>query len=478
MQTIQNKNPFIYGVLLTSLVATQTHTTIFNPFTWFDDTLTITDISETSIIPVAAIKKPKTITGLQNIVLSSTLPISIAGGRFSQGGQIAYPNGTVIDITRLKAIHNLDLINNTITVETGATWRDIQNYIAPYNLSIKVMQSYNDFTVGGSLSVNVHGRDIHYGPLIETIQSIEILLADGTIANASRTQYPDLFAGAIGGYGALGIITKATISLTTNTKITREVKQMPVTDYPQFFLKQVKNNPEAVFHNANLYPDDFTKVTSVTWSTTNNPLTITEQLQARKKIYPMHMLAEQILRRMPILHKIRPSIDIKIKAMPTTVGRNYEMSSTVNSLEPLVRFPTTTVLQEYFIPMDKLLSFIQQISNLTNIYDMNIVNISIRYIPQNTESVLSYARNECFSLVFYINILNTENGLEDTQKWTRKLIDSALQLGGTYYLPYQLFGTLAQVKQAYPRFDEFISLKKKYDPNNTFSNSLLKKYSY
>lgn len=108
--------------------------------------------------------------------------------------------------------------------------------------------------------------------------------------------------------------------------------------------------------------------------------------------------------------------------------------------------------------------------------DINIINISIRYIPKNNESVLSYGAKESFSLVFYINILNTQDGLDEAQSWTRKLIDAALAEGGTYYLPYQLFGTRVQVAKAYPRLNDFIALKKAYDPANRFSNSLLKKY--
>ena len=192
-----------------------------NPFTWFDTRLTITDISQTSVIPIDTLHKPTTLPALKNIVTSSTKPIAIAGGRYSQGGQIAYPDGIVIDMTGLNAIKHFDAAAKEITVETGITWRAIQEYINPNNLSVKVMQSYNDFTVGGSLSVNVHGRDIHHGPLIETIKSIKVLLADGTLVTASRTENADLFAGAIGGYGALGIIVEATISLTDNYAIER-----------------------------------------------------------------------------------------------------------------------------------------------------------------------------------------------------------------------------------------------------------------
>lgn len=338
-----------------------TFATIINPFTWFTDPQrTITDVSQTSVTTVAKILKPKTIQELRAIVALSTRPISIAGGRFSQGGQIAYPQGIVVDITALNKVISLNVAAQEITVEAGITWAEIQSYITPHNLSVRVMQSYNDFTVGGSLGVNVHGRDIHYGPLIETVKSIEILMADGFIKTASRTQNLDLFAGAIGGYGALGIITKVTLSLTPNIKIQRSIKQMAIEDYPKYFLETIKKDPKAVLHNADLYPSDFKKVSSITWYQTDASLTTIQPLQTPHTFYPGQLLAEQALRRIQPLHKVRPSVDAKVKQAEATVWRNYEMSSTVQSLEPLIRFPTTSVLQEYFIPIDKLLPFIQK----------------------------------------------------------------------------------------------------------------------
>lgn len=462
----------------TAIIFSQcSYPTIINPFTWFSGAqLYITDVSQTSVIPVRNVLRPTTIAQLQQIVALAQYPISIAGGRFSQGGQIAYPQGIVVDITNLNKIIYLDIAAQEITVEAGITWAAIQKSITPHKLSVKVMQSYNDFTVGGSLSVNVHGRDIHYGPLIDTVKSIEILLADGSVQTASRTKNPDLFAGAIGGYGALGIITKATLSLTPNIKIQRTIKQMPIEDYPKYFSETIKNDPKAVLHNADLYPTDFKKVSSITWYQTDAPLTTSQALQTPQKFYLGQLLAEQALRRISTLHSLRPSTDAKIKQAPTVVWRNYEMSSSVQSLEPLVRFPTTSVLQEYFVPTDQLLPFINTMRMYAAHYDINIINISIRYIPQNTESMLAYAKQECFSLVFYINIVNTQAGLDEAQIWTRKLIDLALRLQGSYYLPYQLFGTLTQVKAAYPKWDDFIALKQLYDPTNKFSNSLLKKY--
>ncbi len=65
------------------------------------------------------------------------------------------------------------------------------------------MQSQNIFTVGGSISVNVHGRDIRYGSLMDTVKSMRLLQADGSIIEISRTKHPELFSLVNGGYGVI-----------------------------------------------------------------------------------------------------------------------------------------------------------------------------------------------------------------------------------------------------------------------------------
>jgi FAD/FMN-containing dehydrogenase len=55
-------------------------------------------------------------------------------------------------------VTDLNIEEKKITVHAGITWRDIQDVIDPHNLSIQIMQTYSNLSVGGSLSVNCHGR--------------------------------------------------------------------------------------------------------------------------------------------------------------------------------------------------------------------------------------------------------------------------------------------------------------------------------
>jgi len=75
---------------------------------------------------------------------------------------------------------------------------DIQQYIDEHDLSIKIMQTYANFTVGGALSVNAHGRYMGMGPVVLSVRSIDIVLADGSLIHATKTKNQEIFFGEEG----------------------------------------------------------------------------------------------------------------------------------------------------------------------------------------------------------------------------------------------------------------------------------------
>ncbi len=114
------------------------------------------------------------------------LKVSISGSRHSQGGHTYTPGGVVLNMRGFNRVRAVDPVALTITVESGATWDEVQRAIAPRGLALKVMQSSNIFTVGGTLSANAHGRDLDVTQAIEVVESFRLLLANGSVVHVSR----------------------------------------------------------------------------------------------------------------------------------------------------------------------------------------------------------------------------------------------------------------------------------------------------
>ncbi|MFK5634054.1 hypothetical protein [Ornithinimicrobium sp. LYQ103] len=151
------------------------------------------------------------------------------------------------------------------------------------------------------------------------------------------------------------------------------------------------------------------------------------------------------------------------------VARNQAMYESLGFLQN--RLPQyTDVLHEYFLPHDQIVPFLDDLRAQLGAHDAQLLSASIRSVHRE-DILLDYAQGERFSVVLYLSQAVSEAGNEDMACLTRALVATSLELGGTFYLPYQQHYTREQVVQAYPRLDEFFAVKRRYDPGMRFQNS-------
>src|SRR5437667_5445390 len=95
------------------------------------------------------------------------------------------------------------------------------------------------FTLGGSLSSNVHGRGLAMKPLISNIESFTLVNADGKSIRCSRDENRELFGLAIGGYGLFGLIETVTLRLVRRQKLRRVVEIRRADNLPKRFEERI-----------------------------------------------------------------------------------------------------------------------------------------------------------------------------------------------------------------------------------------------
>lgn len=436
----------------------------------------INDITGLNPVHVTRVIRPTTIEQITKAIQETSGPISIGGGRFSQGGQTAYPNSLHLDMRSLNRVLQFNPAAKLVTVQSGITWRALQDVIDPANLSVSIMQTYANFTVGGSLSVNSHGRYMGEGPIVRSVESLRLVLADGTYIEASPNKNSQLFYAAIGGYGGIGIIVDVTLRLTDNIKIERRTNTMPVTAYKQHFFSSVRNAPNIVMHNADIYPPYFTEVRDVSWYRSEKELTNDERLIPGDRKYSIGPRLAEFDANYTIGKWLRQYVfDPMYYRADRVVWRNWEASYDVREL-PVATTNMAYGLREYFVPVEKFNVFLPKMREVFRRHEANVLNVSIRHAKPDPGTLLAWARTEVFAFVVYYAQGTTPEAQKKVDAWSRDLVDAVLEVGGTYYLPYQNAATPQQFLRAYPHAGQFFAIKERFDPDNRFRNQFWQKY--
>jgi len=437
----------------------------------------VNDVTQLNPVLVAEVVTPKTIEELQHIIATTNKPVCIGGGRFSMGGQTASPHCLHIDTRQLNKVLAFSAENKTIQVQAGIRWCDIQQYIDGYHLSISIMQTYANFTVGGSLSVNCHGRYIGLGPVILSVKSLDVILADGEIVHTSPEENAELFFACVGCYNAVAVIARVELALTDNVAVKRSHVKMKRDDYRNFFFDNIRENRDVIFHNGDIYPPDFKNIRAVSWTKTNRKPTEKTRLMPLAGAYPIERYFIGAFSKSKFGKWRRQYIiDPLVFSRKKTHWRNYEAGYDVLELEPSSRKDSTYVLQEYFVGVDRFDAFASLMAEIFSRHQVNVINVSIRHAKADSGSLLAWAREEVFAFVVWYKQGTTDADKNKVAVWTKELIDAVISLGGAYYLPYQAHASLEQFHQAFPYAQKLFELKRKLDPDYKFRNIIWDTY--
>jgi FAD/FMN-containing dehydrogenase len=439
--------------------------------------IVVSNVTGLYSVTVARIEQPSSAAEVSELVRKWPGKIAVGGGRYSMGGQIAVQSGLHLDMRKMNRMVWFRPEERTVRVQAGMRWRELQELIDTHHLAVKTMQSYANFTVGGSVSVNAHGRYVGHGPICNSVRALQMVLADGKVVEVSLTDNRSLFRAAIGGYGAVGIITEIELELSRNVPIERAIQSVPLEQYVEFFKSRIEPDTRNILHNADLLPPEFDAPVSVTWKSTDKPLTETQRLIPGGLSYPMEQNVLWAATEIPGGEAFQAQV-IRPRVLRKTVVKwlNHEASRDTAELEPRTRMMSTYALQEYFIPALNFVAFARGMAKILQQQNVEALNVSIRHSPADTISLLPWAKDEVFCFVIYYKQRTYLKARDDVGHWTRALIELALAYGGRYYLPYQLHATKRQFQRAYPEADALRSVKGMVDPADKFSNELWKKY--
>jgi FAD/FMN-containing dehydrogenase len=414
--------------------------------------------------------------------------VCVSGSRHSMGGQQFLTGGVCIDTRSFSRVLGLDRERGLIEAEAGIQWPQlIRNYLEQQQDSnrqwgIAQKQTGADtFTLGGSLSSNVHGRGLKMRPLISDVESFTIIGAAGKKIRCSRTDNPKLFQLAIGGYGLFGAIDTVRLQLVPRRKLRRVVEIINRDDLMKRFEERIA---QGYLYGDFQYAIDEKSPDFLRQGVFScyQPINDDSPVQAEKKLGNDAWLA---LLQLAYTDRTQAFERYASYYLSTT---NQTYWSDTNQLsaylpnyaqklrEKIGGDESSLLITEIYVPRTRLADFLGQAAELLRAERVLVIYGTVRLIEKDNESFLAWAKQDYACVIFNLLTIHTETGMSASQRAFRGLIDLAIERQGNYYLTYHRFATRDQVLACYPQFEEFLKLKRHYDPDERFQSDWYRHY--
>jgi FAD/FMN-containing dehydrogenase len=419
------------------------------------------------------------------------LKVSVAGVRHSMGGQAFAAGALLLDMRGFNRIR-LDAERRVVTVQSGATWHDIQLQLHP-RFAVQAMQSTDIFSVGGSISVNAHGMDHRSGSVGKSVRQMRIMLPDGSIRTVSRDADAELFHHVVGGYGLFGVILEAELDVVDNVVYQSERRVVDYRAFDEVFTREIAGDPTVglMYGHLSTSPGSLLReMLLYTYRAVDAPGAVTPPLGEVSQV-KLRRLVFNLSKRGPTWMRLKwfaeKHVEPRLESCPVTrneamgqgeaclVSRNDPMHDSVPYLRNALP-DETDILHEYFIPRSAFVPFVDGLRAVVDEEDANLLNASVRVVHRE-EGALSYApQDDMLAVVLYLNQAVTQSGTQAMARLTGRLIDLTASLGGRFFLPYQLHYTSAQLRRSYPEIDAVFDAKRRYDPGELLTSTFYQRF--
>lgn len=405
-----------------------------------------------------------------------------SGSLHAMGGQQFASGGWLLDMRGMNRVLDLNTERGLMRVEAGITWPDlIRHYVVaqhdmPRTWGIRQKQTGADrLTIGGAVSANIHGRGLTFSPFVSDLESLEVVLADGSVVKCSRNSHPELFRYVVGGYGLFGIVTSAVIRLTERQKVQRVVQLRHIDEIAAAFQERIAEGYLYGDFQFSTAPEDDLFLKRGVFScyrpvAADTPIP-SGQIRLspadwRRLIYLAHYnkprafyeFADFYLRSSGQIywsdtHQLSLYLD----------DYHVELDRYCNAREP-----GSEVITELYVPPSRLTTFMDDVRKdfLENAVDL--IYGTVRLIERDAESALPWARERFACVIFNLHVNHSPQDIARSAEHFRRLIDIAIHHGGSFFLTYHRHATMQQVLACYPQFAEFLRAKRAFDPQEIF----------
>jgi hypothetical protein len=134
------------------------------------------------------------------------------------------------------------------------------------------------------------------------------------------------------------------------------------------------------------------------------------------------------------------------------------------------------MISELYVPRPALSTFLAAVRTDFRRHGVELIYGTIRLIERDEESILAWAREPWVCTVMNLHVDHRPDGIAKAADDFRRLIDRAIEFGGSYFLTYHRWASRTQVNACHPRMVEFLRAKRRHDPAEAFQSDWYRHY--
>lgn len=407
------------------------------------------------------VERPRSPEGVQRAVIAARahgLSIKAVGAGHSFTG-IAIAPGVLLELDDMQGLVSADAATGRVTLLAGTRLHRIPGLLAPYGLAMENLGDIDRQSIAGAISTGTHGTGSSFRGLAAQVVGVTLVTAEGEFLRVDGEREPELLPAVALALGALGILVEVTLQCVPAFVLRAVDQPAPLDDVLATLPERV-----AATDHFEFYWFPHTDV-ALTKSQTRMPESTRRQpLPVLGRWVDETLLSNGVYRAVCGASRVAPVITPPFNrlAVKLTGDRQYtDRSHGVLTQSRTVRFRE----MEYALPAENVVPAFTEMRALIEKRGWRIeFPVEVRFASQD-DRWLSTAHGRATG---YIAVHRYWRA--DPTEYFEAVEQIMLEHGGRPH--WGKLHTLGadQLRERYPRFDDFVALRNRLDPERRFAN--------
>ncbi|RWZ49627.1 FAD-binding protein [Labedella phragmitis] len=410
------------------------------------------------------VERPSSAGAVQRAVraaAASGLPLKAAGAGHSFTG-IAVATGVLLELDDLSGLVEVDRERRSATILAGTRLSDVSRLLSPHGLALQNLGDIDRQTIAGALSTGTHGTGIGFTGLAGRVRAVTLVTGDGTLRRISADESPELLPAVALALGALGVLVDITVECVDAFVLSAVEAREPFAETVQAAEARARVSDHFEFY---WFPHTDAALTK---TNTRLPAGSRRQpLPRARRWFDDDVMANGVYRAVCATGVVVPAVVPTLNRAATrlTGSRRFtDHSHRVFTTTRSVRFAE----MEYGIPVSELPAVLAEIRALIDIERWRIsFPLEVRFAAADDLwlSTASGRETAYVAVHRYYRDAHTE--------YFRAVEEVFRRHGGRPHWGKIHYLGADELRELYPRFDDFVALRNDLDPKRVFANPYL-----